>query len=300
MRENDKGPGLSCAEVRDFDMVCYLEQIGIFATSVRGNDYWYVSPLRNEKNPSFKVNRRLNRWFDFGLGKGGNLIDFGRLYYGCSITDFLRSFGTTNLQPLKIAIAKLPQKAEARLTIQSVKPLEHRALISYLEGRGIPHAIAVQYCREVHFKINGKTNFAIGFLNQSGGFELRNKFFKGSSSPKDYTIIKNGSDFVSVFEGFMDFLSYLVLFPDSRTDFMILNSLSLFNRARKVLDGYQAINLYLDNNTAGQNCSKSACSSGSAYADQSHRYKDYEDLNDFLLGIRSGIADHPLQKFKPP
>lgn len=300
MRENDKGIGLSCSEVRDFDMVCYLEQIGIFATSVRGNDYWYISPLRNEKNPSFKINRRINRWFDFGSGQGGNLLDFGLLYYGCSISEFLRSFGSLNLNPPHLANAPLHEMSETRLTIHSVKPLQHQALITYLEGRCIPHAIAVQYCREVYFKINGRTNFAIGFLNQSGGFELRNKFFKGSSSPKDYTIIQNGSTIVSVFEGFMDFLSYLVLFPDSSTDFLILNSLSLFNRARKVMDGYNTINLYLDNNTAGQNCSQSARSLGSAYTDQSHWYKDHEDLNDFLRAIRSGFAHHPLQKFKPP
>jgi hypothetical protein len=300
MRENDKAPGLSCAEVRAFDMVCYLEQIGIFASRVKGNDYWYLSPLRNEKTPSFKVNRLKNRWFDFGSGQGGNLLDFGILYYGCSISELLRSFGSVNLQPLQLPKAPLPEMAETKLTIHSVKTLQHQALTTYLEGRGIPHAIAVQYCREVYFKINDRTNFAIGFLNQSGGFELRNKFFKGSSSPKDYTIIRKGSDIVSVFEGFMDFLSFLVLFPDSPTDFLILNSLSLFNRARKVLDVYHAINLYLDNNTAGQNCSQSARSLGSGYNDQSHWYKDYEDLNDFLRGMRSGFAHHPRQKFKPP
>ncbi len=48
----------------------------------------------------------------------------------------------------------------------------------------------------------------MGFKNNFGGFELRNKYFKGSSSPKEITLISNNSpDRLNVFEGFMDFLS---------------------------------------------------------------------------------------------
>ena len=36
-----------------------------------------------------------------------------------------------------------------------------------------------------------KPHIALGFKNDSGGYELRNEFFKGSNSPKDVTTFKN-------------------------------------------------------------------------------------------------------------
>jgi hypothetical protein len=52
---------------------------------VRNQDHWYLSPLREEKTPSFKVDRRINVWYDHGTGKGGDLIDFGTLFYRCTV-----------------------------------------------------------------------------------------------------------------------------------------------------------------------------------------------------------------------
>ena len=64
-------------EVKQLDIVDYLEKLGHRPQKIRNNDYWYLSPLREEKEPSFKVNRKLNVWYDHGLGKGGNIIDLG-------------------------------------------------------------------------------------------------------------------------------------------------------------------------------------------------------------------------------
>src|SRR5580765_8317906 len=75
---------------RQIDLVNYLESLDHHPQKVRGNDYWYLSPLRNEKTPSFKVNRKLNLWYDHGLGKGGNIIDFAVLYHNCTIGEFLQ------------------------------------------------------------------------------------------------------------------------------------------------------------------------------------------------------------------
>ena len=58
-------------------MVDYLEKLGYMPQKIRGNDYWYLSPFRQEKEPSFKVNRKLNAWYDHGTGRGGNIVDFG-------------------------------------------------------------------------------------------------------------------------------------------------------------------------------------------------------------------------------
>ena len=67
-----------------------LAVIGHEPEKILRNSYWYISPLRDEKTPSFKVNRTMNHWYDFAEGKGGNLVDFGTLYHQCSVSDFLQ------------------------------------------------------------------------------------------------------------------------------------------------------------------------------------------------------------------
>lgn len=79
----------SCEKARQLDMVAFLSGLGYEPVKIRNQDYWYLSPLRNEKTPSFKINQRLNRWYDHGMGKGGNLIDFAVLYYRCTVGEFL-------------------------------------------------------------------------------------------------------------------------------------------------------------------------------------------------------------------
>src|SRR5688500_7896411 len=80
----------SCEEARQMDIVCYLSSLGYEPVKIRNFDYWYFSPLRDEKTPSFKVNRKINRWYDHGIGKGGNLIDLAILYNNCTVGEFLK------------------------------------------------------------------------------------------------------------------------------------------------------------------------------------------------------------------
>src|SRR5690606_31293024 len=123
-----------------------------------------------------------------------------------------------------------PKNPENKLSIISVADLRSQDLVNYLRGRGIDEDVACQYCKEVSFEIANKIYKAVGFENQSGGYELRNNWFKGSSTPKDISFIDNDSTKLYVVEGFIDFLSVEQL--KSRTpafgsdaDFLILNSL---------------------------------------------------------------------------
>src|ERR1041384_7545302 len=81
---------LSIAEAKEMDLVDYLSSLGYRPAKIRGVDHWYLSPLRDEKTPSFKVNQKLNRWYDHGLGQGGNLVDFGILYHQCTVSELLQ------------------------------------------------------------------------------------------------------------------------------------------------------------------------------------------------------------------
>ncbi len=76
-------------KMRQIDIVEYLEKIGYQPQKIRNNDYWYLSPLREEKEASFKVNRKLNLYYDHGTGRGGNFIDFALLYHQCRFKELL-------------------------------------------------------------------------------------------------------------------------------------------------------------------------------------------------------------------
>ena len=299
-----KDKRIGCAEARDIDMVTYLSVLGIEPSKIRGNNYWYLSPLRNEKTASFKINQKLNRWFDFGLGKGGNLVDFGILYYKCSVSDFLQSLKTANPLQLRAHIdCTLYISPKETIEILHVKKLTHPALLQYLQLRKIPPPIAGKFCSEVHFLLNGRRNFAIGFCNELGGYELRNVFFKGSSTPKGITHIRNGAEELAVFEGFTDFLTFIVLSGPDQTeplDYLILNSTAFLEAALPIMPGYKRIFLYLDNDATGQNCSCTLMQYGNRFSNESIRYRNYKDLNDYLVDGGKSFTAPPIDNSEPP
>lgn len=278
---------LSVREAKEIDLVDYLSSLGHEAVKVRGTDYWYLSPLRNEKTPSFKINRKINRWYDHGTSQGGNLIDFAILYNHCTVGELLQSLSSHfSFQRPTIYRTKNDENKESKIIITTENNLSSILLLNYLKQRRIPLPVAEQYCREVHFQLDGKNYYAIGFKNDSGGFEIRNPYFKGSSAPKNITTFKNNSDNVLAFEGFMDFLSFIgiTLGEDkNKYDFVILNSISLFEKARPFMEEHNIIRLYLDRDATGQNCSRYALSLSSKYQDESDLYKGYKDLNDWVM-----------------
>ena len=127
----------------------------------------------------------------------------------------------------------------------------------------------------------------MAFENASGGWELRNRYFKGCRGRKDISYLPWARDGPStecaVFEGFIDYLSALTLDIISGTDAIILNSVVNVNKAAPDLKGYNAINCYLDNDNAGQTAlTELTAIYGSTVIDCSSLYADYNDLNDWL------------------
>ena len=161
---------LDCAQLRALDLVDYLAAEGHQPKKIRNQDYWYLSPLRIEKIASFKVNRKLNRWYDHGIGKGGNLVDFAILYHNCTIAELLQSLqGNFFLQ--KPSFHQHPEQSNCENTIEILGDfmISSFALVNYLEQRRIPYDIANRFCREVRYKTNGKIYYSIGFKNDFGG-----------------------------------------------------------------------------------------------------------------------------------
>jgi hypothetical protein len=80
---------IDCGEAKKIGLVSYLESLGIHPARVWGENYWYLSLLRKEYVPSFKINRVRNLWYDFNLGRGGSIIDLGTEMFQCSVPKFL-------------------------------------------------------------------------------------------------------------------------------------------------------------------------------------------------------------------
>ena len=282
---------LSIEEARQTDIINYLSKLGYEPAKVRGVNYWYLSPLREEKTPSFKVNQKLNRWYDHGLGKGGNIIDFAILYNNGTVGEFLQQLNS-NLSFQKPLVKQLNEQpegdAESKIKILQEKTISSFSLLRYLHQRRLPIDLVEVYCREVKYELHGKEYFGIGFKNNSGGYEIRNPHFKASSSPKDITTFNNGAKEANVFEGFTDFLSFMTIHknqPQIPSDFVILNSVSFFERARPFMEEHECIRLYLDRDTTGQNYSRHALSLSNKYKDESCLYQHHKDLNDWLVNF---------------
>ncbi|MDT3402275.1 toprim domain-containing protein [Mucilaginibacter terrae] len=289
--ENMKS-GLSIEELRNLDLVDYLASLGHQPEYVKKDrDFWYLSPLRLEGEASFKVNREINRWYDHGLGKGGNLIDFGLAYFGCNVRELMDKFRPGFSFQQHIAgerfINGKSDVHDSKITILSDRQLYAYPLINYLHERRIPVSVAGQFCREVNYQLDGRNYFGVGFKNDAGGYEIRNAFSKASSSPKDITRIGSGSDQLHVFEGFFDMLSFQTLYGIDAAfsgDMLVLNSAAFFERARPVMAEYPVKNLWLDHDTTGRAYTQFALSLKDGFIDRSGIYEKYKDLNDFLTG----------------
>lgn len=291
---------MNIEDTKNISIVDYLKAIGVTPAEVKGNQYWYFAPYRSETRPSLKVNMDINLWYDFGTNDKGDLIELGKLLYQTnSVHEVLERISRqTEISsiPYSRPPIRKPHTTESEMTDIEVMELTHPTLLSYMRSRHIDAETAKSYCREVHYKVRNRPYFAIAFQNCRGGYELRNQYFKGCIRVKHITyIIESGTKrgHVCVFEGFMDFLSYVVLKNKGDTDiciespvaYVILNSVANRDKAEVELDIYENIHCYLDNDLAGQLTTEALTKKfGTRVIDESSRYDEYCDLNDYLRG----------------
>lgn len=278
-------------EIKSIPLAAFLSRLGHEPAARKGTRLWYKSPLRQEQTPSFKVDTALNCWYDFGIGKGGNIIDLAaELYQSTDLRHLMRcianSYSVPSVQTVASSFA--PRHSTPSIERFEVVPLGHRALVAYLQERGVPAHIAKAKCKEAHYSFNGKSYFAAAFENVSGGWELRNRYFKGCRGRKDISYLpwsRDGPSTVcAVFEGFIDYLSALTLSIISGADAVILNSVVNVNKAVPYLKNYTVINCYLDNDNAGQTTlAELTAIYGSTVINRSTLYSEFNDLNDFLV-----------------
>jgi hypothetical protein len=286
---------MNCKEANEKSITGFLATIGInpAKTPINGK-FWYCSPLRNEKIPSFAVwkNGSKNVWYDHGTGTGGSLIDLVCKLCNVGVPSALLIIAgkSPNIQPLSF---DQPPTEPSNLRIDTVLPIENKFLIQYIRSRKICISLAELYINEVHYTVKEKPYFAVGFKNDLGGYELRNNFkskyfpdgVKNCSSPKGITTIKGDHYTLNIFEGFFDFLSFLTWSKVTKTQgtCIILNSVKNMRTVYQALPYYMNINLYLDNDPSGEEAvNKIQNIQPDAINQAKIIYPDFKDFNEFL------------------
>ena len=289
---------MNIQEIKTIKLQDFLASLGYTPIKQQGNKLWYLSPLRQENHASFKVNTERNQWYDFGIGKGGNIIDLAELFYKSSDVSYLiRKIednvpNCTSTFSTSFADIKAGQRTSSFENLQ-ILPLSHPALTRYLRDRCIDIEVAASVCKELHYDSNGKHYFGIGFPNIAGGYELRNPFFKGCIASKDIShfYADEPKKVCFLFEGFMDFLSFMTLKKKEnpqntslrQQDCMVLNSVTNIHKAVERLSRYDSVQCFLDNDDAGRNAYlQLSIELKNSVADTSTLYNGFKDLNEYL------------------
>ena len=295
---------MNILQIKQIAIVDFLLAIGIRPTKETTVSAWYHAPYREDEDPSFKVNKNRNIWYDFATAKSGDLIDLAVLVYRTqNISKVLKMIEqAAPAVPLRVRTFMPHQKSSAPEGVQPqttafqnlrLQTLAAMPLLSYLSKRGIDLDIARQECREAHYTYHGKSYYAIAFPNGAGGYEIRNPYYKGCISPKAVSLISQGqTDSICLFEGFMDYLSFLTLRKRERlsvpcygADLLVLNSVNNLPKALPRLKTYKHIYCYLDNDDAGRRVVDMLRElKGDVVQDMMEAYPLYKDLNDILVG----------------
>ena len=302
---------MNIKKIKQIKLQDFLASMGCKPVKQYGVNFMYLSPLRTEKHASFKVNTEINQWYDFGIGRGGNIIAVAELLYNSSDVSYLihqieRNAPSSVSGSLPTVKPITPQNSFEHL---QVLPITHPALIKYLEERCIDVETARTVCKELHFDTRGKHYFGIGFPNIAGGYEIRNPFFKGCIAPKDIShfYAEEPKKVCFVFEGFMDFLSFMTLKKKEnpqntglkQQDYMVLNSVTNIHKAAKRLSRYDSVQCFLDNDEAGRNAYLQLSKElGKSITDASTLYNGFKDLNEYLCAESKHSEKAEIKKIK--
>ena len=284
------------SRIKRYPIVEYLERKGIKPVRSTPAYALYHSPFREDTHPSFKVDTEKNLWIDYAEGKGGSIIDLCVRLEGCTLLEAIRQLGRN--APDYTACSS--QKAD-RAMKRSSKPMAFASgarrltgisdtlpphLQKYLtEERCINIEKAMHFLRCISYEVGGRHYQAIGFANQSGGYELRdNGMFKGTIAPKDITpIFTDRADPVCIFEGFMDFLSFLSMKEEFTNHCLVMNSVSNVARSIRYLNERQVftIRTFFDNDEAGRRATEDFVKAGFKVENMSVHYRSFKDLNEY-------------------
>ena len=282
------------SRIKRYPIVEYLERKGVKPVRRTAAYALYCSPHREETHPSFKVDTEKNLWIDYGEGRGGSIIDLCMRMEGCTLSEairllgqnapvngtysFLNDFVPNNSQPVMAV-----NGARRLIEISDTLPSHFQEYLTKVRCINLEKAMPFLKC--ISYEVRGRHYQAIGFANLSGGYELRDdKTFKGTIAPKDITpIFTDRAEPVCIFEGFMDFLSFLSMKEEITNHCLVMNSVSNVARTIRYLNDRHLthIRAFLDNDEAGQRAIQDFIKAGFHVEDMNIHYKDFKDLNEY-------------------
>ena len=275
---------MNCEEIKEkISIRMVLESFNLFPVKENRNTAFYFALDREEKIPSLSVDFAKNKAFDFGTGKSYDVISIVQQMNLCSISEALRyleKFDFSNYNKLQSE----ETLHEKKYKIIMVREIQHPALIQYLKSRKVYEQ--KDLVKEIEYELNGKKYFGMGFFNNSGGIEIRNKYSKICLGKKDVTLIKNElniSNEILVFEGFFDYLTFrnLEKKENINSDYLILNSTAMLFKAKDELKKYEKISLFLDNDSNGKSFKEKLQNQYKNVEDCSWIYHNFKDLNEW-------------------
>ena len=284
--------------IKRYSIVEYLERKGIKPVRRTPSYALYCSPLREETHPSFKVDTEKNLWIDYGEGRGGSIIDLCMRMEGCTLSEAIHRLGQNapdngTYSSLNDFVPNNPQPVMAANGARRLIEISD-TLPPYLQDyltkeRCINLEKAMPFLKCISYEVRSRLYQAIGFANLSGGYELRDdKTFKGTIAPKDITPIftdkiTDRMQPICVFEGFMDFLSFLSMKEKVVNRCLVMNSVSNVARTIRYLNDRHLTNIraFLDNDEAGRRAVQDFIKSGFHVEDMNIHYKDFKDLNEY-------------------
>ncbi|SFD67270.1 CHC2 zinc finger domain-containing protein [Spirosoma endophyticum] len=254
------------------------------------NDYAYFSPFSNERTPSFFVNSHKNVFTDYSSGEKGDAIRLVLLLEKCSFIEAVeRLLSIDNVLPDSLVEKPTNETNEAdrgKHIITDVTELRHYALTQYVESRGIPIHLARRWVKQIHYSLNDRNYFGVGFESDKGSWAVRSNKFQCNIGGTGIRTIPRPGNKVYLFEGFFDFLSALVhygVIQPSHTTIVLNSTTNLNDQLIKqwVVDG-KVVFTFLDNDDTGKKAVIKLRNAGCTVTDCSGLYAEYNDFNDLI------------------
>ncbi|RZK42659.1 MAG: hypothetical protein EOO90_06365 [Pedobacter sp.] len=299
--------------IRDqISLVAFLSKLGHEPVNKQGREKRYLSMIReSDTDPSFSVDDENGIWYDHGSRLGGDIIDLAVLYWkNLPFKEVLQKI--MDVYQLTVSpVIPLPTERQQRPRIKTVrvphykildvKPLgTNQAITDYLRGRGVWN-IDNARLREVYYYVEDnkkvrKNYFAVGWQNILGAWEIRNKYFKGSLGKKSLTQIPGSPKCLVLFEGYMNYLSWLRYHPGSLQTVIVLNSLVNLPAAVELARYFEEITLFFDHDPSGKSATAEFIAALPHAVDGSKEYNSFNDYNEKLVNELGKFGMLPQQQ----
>ena len=183
---------MNIQEAKQIKIADYLQSLGYSPVKQQGNCLWYKSPFRQETEASFKVNTDRNLWFDYGLGRGGNIIALAGVLYASDHVPYLLgkiAEQAPHIRPISFSFRQ--QASEPSFQHLEVGELTHPALLRYLQERGINIALARRNVKSSTSPITASPISPSVFRMWREDLKCVTVFSKAVSHPKTSAIFGN-------------------------------------------------------------------------------------------------------------